>query len=249
MSVPVPEYIKAARIQDDEIRYLWDDWGDQVEDLVDEEAVALIDGLSQRAALTFMCASAEWLIHRLAHLCDDPAPIRYVEAAWAMVVDLRYRGLSWLEYEDESWVGPVKKPISECLHCLEEAIQNVSGQEDDPATFAVDLAHLTAYVMSDASPFERWREQAMKRLQQLYPRDPEDDLGEVVPREALDPEYSFDIKQSESLINRYLKGLDWRSNPFLRFPELMSAGDDEFDAFKGTPYEYDIEADRRLRCE
>jgi hypothetical protein len=65
MVLQMLKYLKMADIQDDSIHYLWDDFGDQPEELFDEEFITLLDSLSQRAILAFMCGSAEWIVHRL----------------------------------------------------------------------------------------------------------------------------------------------------------------------------------------
>lgn len=247
MPLSIPKYIEVANIQDDSIRYLWDDFGDQIEGPPDDEFVARIDSLAQKAALAFMCGAAEWLIHRFSHLCDDPMPVYFVEAAWAMVVDIKYAGLAWFDYEDEKWLGPVKRPITQGLKCLESAIHRSAEREDTPELYAAYLSNVVKYVMSDPAPYEKWCDQIIKRLALLYPYNFEDDPGDVVPRQAVDPEYDFSVEQTESLVNKFLRGLDSKRNVFLRSPESMLEGSEEHEPFEGTPYVFDIEADRRLR--
>jgi hypothetical protein len=247
MVLQMLKYLKMADIQDDSIHYLWDDFGDQPEELFDEEFITLLDSLSQRAILAFMCGSAEWIVHRFAHLCDDPGPAKFVEAAWTMVIDVKYGGDSWSEYENEQWLGPVKKPIAMGLKCLESAIHRVAEQEDTPELYAAKLSNLVKYVMSDASPYERWCDQILKRLEMLYPYNFEEDPGDVVPRKAVDPEYDFKVENTEVLVNDFLRTLDYKANRFLRTPESMLRGNDEHEPFEGSPYVFNIEADRNSR--
>jgi hypothetical protein len=84
----------------------------------------------------------------------------------------------------------------------------------------------------------------MTRLQNLYPLNSEEKLGEVVPQEALDPTLDFQIEQTEPFVNRFLRSLDYRTNPFLNSPEQMLDR-----GFKGTPYVFNIEEDRKARFE
>jgi len=46
------------------------------------------------------------------------------------------------------------------------------------------------------------------------------------------------------LINRFLAGLNYKSNPFLSSPEDMLAG-----GFEGKPYVFNSEQDRKARFE
>jgi len=77
---------------------------------------------------------------------------------------------------------------------------------------------------------------------QHVPRAPKDPLGDPVPREALDPEIEFRMDQIEALINRFLRGLDPTSNPFLNSADRMRE-----ERFVGEPYLYDLTADRIRR--
>jgi hypothetical protein len=97
-------------------------------------------------------------------------------------------------------------------------------------------------VLSTPEPYLVWYDRVLNRLQTLYPRDPHEPLGEVVPREALDPAYDFRIEDTEALINQYLIGLDYTRNPFLNNPERMIE-----EGFPGTPYTFDIQTDRAMR--
>jgi hypothetical protein len=88
----------------------------------------------------------------------------------------------------------------------------------------------------------------MERFESLYKRDPDDELGDVVPREAVDPGRAFKVEQTEAIINQFLASLDHRTNQFLSSPEDMLESDDEEDeGFPGTPYLFDMKADRQSR--
>ena len=253
MALRVPNYLAAARIQDNTIRYEWDDWRTlEPLEVVDDELNVRLHGLSQRAVFAFMCGVAEWIYYRLAKLCDDPAPWAYMEAAWAMVVELRYCGYGsgtwWQEYELEGWEGPIKAPIARALERVEVAFQQLALAGNDPAMDEGALiAALAVYVMPDPAPYKRWCGEVLARFESMYPRDPEDPLGDVVPREAVDPECDFHVEQTERLINQFLASLDYRSSRFLSSPEGMLGSAELDEPFQGTPYVFDIEADRQAR--
>ena len=63
----------------------------------------------------------------------------------------------------------------------------------------------------------------------------------MVPREALDVRSEFDRAETEQLVNRYLRGLDFHANRFLKSPvEMKESG------FPGTPYVFNMEEDLHL---
>src|SRR5688572_28290013 len=104
MTLPIPRYLQTAPIQDESIRYKWDDWKTLPElQVIDEHLRSRLKRVSQRAVLAFMCGTAEWIVYRFSRLLNDPAPAAYLEDAWAMNVDVRYcvcggGGIGWQEY-------------------------------------------------------------------------------------------------------------------------------------------------------
>jgi len=247
MSLPVPEYVSRASIDSPKIHFEWDDFGDQLEDDYDADLEDVLNAVTQRAVLGFMCGDAEWLVYRFSGLLSDPGPGDFLAASWAMTVDLRYRGLSWNEYAGEHWTGPIQRPIHEGLELLETALERVWNKEDDPATFATRLSMLTEYVLPEVTAYRSWRDATLQRLSASCRRDYDDDPGDPIPREALDPQIPFDPDASETQINRFLASLESARNPFLRSAADMQAGNDEFDAFAGQPYTFDLNDDRAQR--
>jgi hypothetical protein len=208
--------------------------------------------VSQRAALSFACGSAEWLVYRFAKLFDDLSPWNYLEAAWALNINIRYVGYGdstgWQIHAYKGWDGPVKRPIRNSLNYLEIAYQQLASEyHADPATFVAMISALTSYVITYPEPYHQWCEQVLRRFEELYPRDPKDQLGDIVPREAVDLEFDFKVEQTEVLIKQFLSSLDYRSNIFLSSPEGMMQHFDGEEDFQGTPYLFDIEANRHSR--
>lgn len=85
-------------------------------------------------------------------------------------------------------------------------------------------------------------DRVLKRLLDWYPLNSDETLGDAVPRAALDPEQVVHLDDTEALINRFLVTLDHRANPFLTSPERMRE-----QGLPGTPYTFNIQADRRAR--
>ena len=254
MALSLPRYLVAANTQDDSLRYEWDDWRTlPALEVVDEELVGRLKRVSQRAVLAFASGTAEWVVHRFSRLCHDPEPWLYLEAAWAMVIDVRYCGLgaektTWQEFALKNWNGPVRRPIHDALKTLEIAFQQLASEyHSDPTIIAATIATLANHVMPDPLPYKTWWSQVIGRFESLYPRSSEDPLGDLVPREAVDPGLDFRPEQTEFLINRFLRSLDYRSNIFLSTPDGMLQHFDGEEDFEGTPYIFSMEADRRRR--
>jgi hypothetical protein len=250
MALTIPNYLKAANIQDNSIRYAWDDWKTlPVEETPNEEVVGRLERVSQRAGLAFMAGTAEWIVYRFAKLCDTSDPWNYLEAAWAMIIDVRYYGYGKdrKEFTAKGWEGPVKGPIVSVLLRLGHAIEQLFLEGAEPARHAGLAASLAVYIMNDPTPYKQWSQQILDRLESLYQRHPEDEVGDVVPRQAIDPELDFHVDQTETAINHFLRSLDYRANPFLSTPEGMLTSFEPEDAFVGIPYTFNIESDRLAR--
>jgi len=245
MPLLVPRYIEAASIQDNSIRYRWDDWNvEQAEEPVDEGAYKRLEGISQRSDAALTIATAEWIVHRFATLADVTLPRQYIEAGWAQVIDFRYGATPWDAHgKERTWAGPVLRPIWTAMYRVQFALE-VAKDDEAPELRAAWITRLAPYLMTDPSRYLVWLKAILTRLETLYPRDVRETLGEVVPREAFDPQFPFVLEQTEALINRFLRSLDYRSNPFLASPQAMLA-----EGFEGTPYVFSSERDRKMRFE
>ncbi|MGD8539157.1 MAG: hypothetical protein PVI66_10605 [Candidatus Aminicenantes bacterium] len=241
MALTIPHYIEAASIQDPSILYFWDDWKQVVEPM-DKDFLAQLKGVTQRANIGFTNGAAEWIVHRFAKLCDNPLPLQYLEAAWAMMVDVRYCGAVWDDCTDSgAWTGPVLRPLVLSMIRVEYSFEAIL-EYGNPEISGAWITNLAKYVITDPEPYLRWQDHVMEKLKILYPLTLKDQLGEMVPREVLDPDFDFKVEQTEFLINQFLDSLDHKSNPFLNSPEVMVE-----QGFEGTPYVFDIEADRKSR--
>jgi hypothetical protein len=242
MTLAIPPYLQVPGIQDRRVHYAWDDWNVEAVDMPLEPVLQdVLQRLSQRAIVAFTIATAEWIVHRFGTLSDDPVPSQVIEAAWAQVVNFRYSTHS--DIARAEWRGPVRGPLGTAIRRVRFAVQQAENC-GEPAWRAGRASRLAEHVLPDPAPFVLWRERTLERLQTTSPADSEEKLGEVVPREALDPDAAVAVEQTEMLINRFLASLDYRTNPFLASPdEMLQRG------FEGTPYRFDIAEDRRNRYE
>ena len=233
MPLAAPKYIVDAGIQDNILRYEWDDW--KLEDIFESESRAyydLMSGVSFRANIAFTNACGEWIIHRYNLLSSDPVPLQNMEAAWAGLIDPCY-SVYW-EPPDEEWLGPIRGALSLAIIFSLEGIGD-AYQYTDPAVSSNRASNLAEHIMSCPEPFQTWRERVVIRLQRMYPVDEDDPMGDVVPREALNPDFDFRLETTEQLVRAYLSNLVPAANPFLRTPEQMLK-----DGFQGPPYHFDI---------
>lgn len=141
------------------------------------------------------------------------------------------------------WRGPVRGPVGIALRRVKFAVLHAENATD-PVSRAGRISKLAEHVMTEPIAFLNWRTPTLGRLRDLYPLDPDELLGDVVPREALDPGYSFRVEDTEALIKRFLVGLDWKTNRYLNKPEQMVE-----QGFRGTPYDFDLEQDRTWRLD
>jgi hypothetical protein len=242
MTLTVPQYVKIPGIQDPTIRFTWDDWNVEAVDLpLDDSLQKRLQIISHRAVAALTIGIAEWIVYRFARLSSDPVPDLRLEAAWAQVVDVSYSNLEDIRLEE--WRGPVRGPLGIALRRVIFALDQ-AGKGLDPVWRAGRASKLAEHVLPDPEPYRKWREMVIQRLEKLYPLDLSETLGDVVPREAMDPTVSFDLTQTEGLINRFLVGLDCVSNPFLNTPEAMLEN-----GFEGHPYTFNAAEDRRQRFE
>lgn len=234
-------FIPNKGMEDPSIHFSWDEWKNPLRDNPGIQALQpLLKTLSKRANAALTTATGEWIVRRFAPFHSIVEPLQCLEAAWAQQIDFRY---SWDWELDASWTGPVKGPIRVALDKVSFAAQELRD-DGDPSWSAVTISGLAEYVLNNADAYTDWRNRVLARLEQLYPAIDDERPGEVVPREALDPDLPFDPSQSELLVNEYLRTADVVSNPYLNTPEAMLEL-----GFEGTPYFFDSLQDRRNRIE
>jgi hypothetical protein len=149
---------------------------------------------------------------------------------WAGVIDQRYAtGWEWPEGHDLS--GPVDAALTETNGLLAEIFRLFCIQENGITVQAVYLSFLARHVIPTKAVFDSWLKLVLERLTGHYPRLEGEEIGSPPPRESLDPGFDFRPDMDQQLLGRFLRGLDYTQNPYLRSPEQMLRL-----GFEGTPY-------------
>lgn len=195
--------------------------------------------VSQRAVAAFTIGTAEWIVYRFGRLCQDSEPAQRIEAAWAQLVSFRYSTNN--DIDRDKWRGPVRGPIGTALRRVIFALDQAE-RNGEPAWRAGRASKLAEHVLPDPSPYRQWRNSILDVFQKLYPIDLEETLGDVVPREVLRLGQTFEVNQTDAVINAFLSRLDYRTNSFLNSPEAMIR-----QGFAGRPYLYSYAEDRKAR--
>jgi hypothetical protein len=260
MSREVPSYILAASVQATAIRYTWDDWNVRsAEQPLDIELIRVLETLPLRTTVAYAIGSAEWLVYRFLPLVQDNAPWAFLEASWAMMIDDHYTNYGdatgWAEYSQHDWAGAIKGPVKSALLAVESGLEELAwhAPEHPPnylkymARLAGQINALTQHVLPDATAYRQWSGQVIERLKAVYRLIEGDEIGDVVPPQAVDPSFPFKPERTEELVNVYLKGLDYTKNPFLSSPDAMTEVIEDDQPFVGTPYVFDIATDRTSR--
>jgi len=213
-----------------------------------------ISPLCSRAILAFATATAEWAIWPLSQ-GKDPVFTEFIEASWAAVIDRRYfhhaskkfayRAREFYQLDplagtaQDLWQSGeledrVRGPQFVALYLL-ELVVDLTLPDNDGSTEAVYLSNLIEQITKKSAAFKTWRRTVLQRLhdQHRLKKSDADFLGIPVPREALDPTFTYDATQAPDLIRAFLKGLDPSKNRF-----LTSAADMKLLGFPGTPYEF-----------
>lgn len=242
MSLDAPPYITQLRHPDQPLRYTWDDWDfEAAERPIDKSLLLRLQALGQRANVAFCIGCAEWIAYPLRSLLNDDFAFQRLEAAWAQVIDPRY---AWALIETpQQWAGPVRRPVRRAIELVQDSVEAMR-LDQSPAACGSTLSALVLHLLEDPVPFRQWQHAVVDRLTQLYPLNPNETMGEVLPREALDPTRPFDIEQTQDLVQNFLDRVSQAENPFFRARrEMIDEG------FVGMPYWFDVQEDRKMRFE
>ncbi len=241
MSYEWPAYLAAAGADDPQIRYIWDD-SRASEDFSRsaDDAVHRILSATPRAQVVAGIGIYEWILWRFHRLSADPLPFQVGEAAWCAAIDRRYmKDAQPARFE---WLGPVRGPLWCAITWLVPMLLQGPERPEEYESGLRYLSRLALHVLPQRPPFEDWLERVADRLLQCHPAPPADPyaglfdvadpalLGELIPREALDPDRAYDPGDARLLLSRYLEVVD-RSNPLLASPQDMLR-----QGFTGTPY-------------
>ncbi len=211
-----PSYIPISLIQNQPIKYTWNDWDPYAAvGEPSEETAFQLSQLSNRAIISFSIGCAEWVIYRFKELKSDTRPYDYLEALWAF--EMSKEIMLPPESNEDEWQGRILAPVDLAIVTVFNTVNQTEYEIPDlDAAFAERIA---IYVLGDSEPFLKWKSAVMPRLESLFPRDGKDPWGLPVPREVLDPTVELRPEILMNLVNRFLKSLHYDSNKFIRFIE------------------------------
>jgi len=218
--LPLPPAV-ASGIADDRLTYEWDEWDvHEYFDFPDDDLEKILADVSGRGSMALTLAAGEWICQRFSKVSSDPAPMQYLEAAWAE--QLQPDLCSYIETEDDDWRGVIRGPLSlvitianDALFCLDE--------DDDVPERAVWMINLARHVLPSIDAFNLWIQEVLDRLRRHHPRQgseneslPDDEfaLGRPVARELFDTSRPYDPGEELLLISQFLNAVD-SQNPFL----------------------------------
>jgi hypothetical protein len=212
MTLKQPSYIPVDEISHMPMTHRWDDYDPYtLFPEPNENTELLLSKMSDNAKFAFAIGCAEWVVYRFKLLSDDPRPLQFIEACWAVEMSEEFESPD--ESEDEEWEGPIRGPIDLALMTI---LNTFYASEDGNAEEDAAFAELVAlHVLPSPGSFLAWRDRILPSLAATYPFDTGDPLGKPVPREALDPTILLDDAQREELVRNYLLGLPKEGNPFL----------------------------------
>jgi hypothetical protein len=224
--LPIPAYIQSSGIAIRDVPYEWDEW--RVKDYymyVESKQFARLDLLTNKANTGLTIAAGEWICHRFSLLSQDPAPLQFLEAAWAGIIHPAY--CIYTETEDDEWRGPVREPLAVMIAITNDALFCL---RDDPhvATRACWMYNLARHVLPSTGAFEAWFLACIARLEQHHTKAIEhvtdetdlfDDFpgqGAPVPRQAFDPGFDYLPSDAPRLLDAFLRSHAEDTNPYLR---------------------------------
>jgi len=245
----VPKHIHEAGITTRVLLYPWDEWNVRSHYMFeDADQFTRLDGLTDKANTALAIATGEWICERFKTLDDDPRPLQFLEAAWAAVVHSAY--CEFTVTDDDEWRGPVRAPLALTISIINDALFCLNDNPD-LAFRSCWMFNLAKHVLPDTTIFEEWFEACVKRLEAFHDvardvSEEEEDLfaeypwqGSSIPREAFEPDFSYQPDLAPQLLDRFLKALRPDQNPYLRTAQEI----EDLGGVGQIPYTYAINSD------
>lgn len=233
MILQPPSVILEAGLTELSIKYKWND--KDPFDAYGFESPRLqnkIAKISKRGIIAISASITEWMAWRFSNYDDSKELIFLLEAVWASSVDFNYidlNGKALKGFKWTAWKGNIRGPICAAAKKLIDIVE--TAKIGNPIAFkTVGLFNVTMLVVNNNKVFKEWMKTSIINLLEQFPVDKKEPLGIAVPRQCL---FDENIKNSNKLIDDYLKSLDYTKNPYLQTPQNMKKA-----GFVGTPYSY-----------
>lgn len=233
MILTIPKYLKQTNIADSPVQHAWNDADPQLMYLGDARLAHRIGEISCRGVVALSAGFAEWIAWRLSKHCSAPVLFYEIDAVWAGIVDWKYMhpiSPSLHTPLPKDWQGPERGPVCAAFYLLFGIVNNTKRSVRAFLESSY-LSQLALHVMPDPKPFKDWRRFVIRRLREMYPCEEGNELGPAISKEALDPDFDYKPDIATELHSKFLQGLDYKQNPFLRSPEEMIQ-----EGFEGIPY-------------
>ena len=168
-----------------------------------------------------------------------------IEALWAAAIDPLYLRDPFFDYKYADENG-VKATYSSNWYILRYIARRYIAGSYYIHEFLVNIAMLTRHLMPNKGLFDKWFTETMQKTVETFPclydygdLDENDEKAVYdcsadvpVPREFFfNPEFIYSPNAAKSVLNSFLKSLNYRNNLWLCTPEEMLEK-----GFKGTPY-------------
>lgn len=238
-----PKYIQNANVEILDVSHEWDEWNVKDYFMFQEaDQFARLEKLTPKANLSLLIACGEWICFRFLPLDSDRRPLQYLEAAWAAIVDPVY--CIYTSIDEDEWRGPVRGPLALTITIVNDAIFH---QDDAPAAqSACWMYNLAESVLPSVDAFDAWFNAAVSCLGSFHnteiDTEPEDEdifavtdwQGSPIPRQAIDPDFSYESSQAPTLVDAYLRQLLPDQNPYLRTADAI----EQMGGVNQTSYQY-----------
>jgi len=235
MTYILPHYISNQNQPSPVLKYFWDENPISHFRYDPSELIEKAEKISTRAKIALCIGIYEWIIWRYRRLTDDTNPFQIAEAVWCSNINDLY--MIYFELDPKEYLGPIRDPLYMSMMWVGTVHSFTVENENEWKGGLEFFAQLAMHVLPDTKPFETWLETTTDRLLHLYPApedDPFEDIfndheeerrGPLIAREAIDPSFDYHPEQAPQLLDQFLRGVDYKNNPFLRSPEeLMELG-------------------------
>jgi hypothetical protein len=254
MKIQIPDYIDSVGIVSDPIDFPWSGARAHIGPVETVNKMFNMVGYKTTCGMLTQAAGIiEWGAWRLSQHAEVSVLLQMIQASFAFQVHPDYvdrNAARTRAPEDE----PAAQSAVDQLQLL--LWRGLSAKEwwqsyYQPHDSAFHSAYLVRHIMhkSKKKVFSKWLEGMLDRIKEVAPKPNEPFVkkkemspqeqseyyarhwGEPLPPQVLDMSSDYDHTRREEFVDRYLRELDWKGNPFLRSPEAMKEL-----GFEGTPY-------------